>query len=309
MYCNNCGNQFEDGQRFCSKCGNEVTKKNEELKCPHCGKDIGEGKRFCVYCGGSLADVGKKKYCQYCGNELESEEHFCKNCGHRVESRAVNVSLENFGGSVKNFVSSGVSNIKSTVGKSFVDSSFESRFTLGHYILAALAALSLLFCALPFMRIDVSAESFFVSMEMEANVSWFNPFGELSEIFEEFMEDEQIDAIKASFTFLSLLIILPTVGSLIMSLLPMVNNTVMRRRRFLLQKFSAGSSLGGTIAMGVYSSTFVSSAGLGKSVHVGLTFCGWILILLNIAIAILAYYLSSQSAKNMGVKNEFEDDE
>ena len=113
-----------------------------DLKCPHCGKDIGEGKRFCVYCGGSLADVGKKKYCQYCGNELESEEHFCKNCGHRVESRAVNVSLENFGGSVKNFVSSGVSNIKSTVGKSFVDSSFESRFTLGHYILAALAALT-----------------------------------------------------------------------------------------------------------------------------------------------------------------------
>lgn len=56
MKCPICLQPYNDGQKFCSACGNPLPA-NAELKCPKCRADIEHGQKFCSVCGENLQPV------------------------------------------------------------------------------------------------------------------------------------------------------------------------------------------------------------------------------------------------------------
>lgn len=66
-FCNYCGHELRDGDRFCVACGRAVassvaTKTQETVihKCPNCGEPLPEFAIRCASCGYELRDVQKK---------------------------------------------------------------------------------------------------------------------------------------------------------------------------------------------------------------------------------------------------------
>lgn len=57
MICKECGNDLQDTDVFCPKCGARVIK---EKRCPNCGEVIREGMQFCAKCG-KRVDTPKAK--------------------------------------------------------------------------------------------------------------------------------------------------------------------------------------------------------------------------------------------------------
>ena len=51
------------------------------MKCRNCGDELNEGEKFCPNCG---VEAGPIK-CPKCGAELNGEEKFCSKCGHDLE--------------------------------------------------------------------------------------------------------------------------------------------------------------------------------------------------------------------------------
>lgn len=68
-FCRNCGTKLEDGSKFCSECGKEITQANV---CPHCGASIGGGDVFCQSCGKNLKEAQS-------GESVVYEEEVSKN--------------------------------------------------------------------------------------------------------------------------------------------------------------------------------------------------------------------------------------
>ena len=60
MYCKNCGEQMNDNQAICIKCGVKVGEGN--AYCANCGKDIAPNAEVCLSCG-----VAVKKAVNYGG--------------------------------------------------------------------------------------------------------------------------------------------------------------------------------------------------------------------------------------------------
>lgn len=49
MYCTNCGEQMNDNQAICLKCG--VAKNEGKGYCPNCGASVAENAAVCLSCG------------------------------------------------------------------------------------------------------------------------------------------------------------------------------------------------------------------------------------------------------------------
>ncbi|MBN2919574.1 zinc-ribbon domain-containing protein [Ligilactobacillus salivarius] len=103
-FCENCGNQLNEGAKFCSSCGSVVstntsettTNRGEEKKvCTNCGSQLYDGEKFCSNCGSSVDLTNtsekttnqeeKKKFCTNCGSQLYDGVKFCSNCGSSVD--------------------------------------------------------------------------------------------------------------------------------------------------------------------------------------------------------------------------------
>ncbi len=68
MKCENCGNQVREGAKFCSKCGNSISRQDNSSaeqsvqaaetlkKCAKCGNVLGEEAKFCPNCGSSISE-------------------------------------------------------------------------------------------------------------------------------------------------------------------------------------------------------------------------------------------------------------
>ena len=59
MYCRNCGEQLNDNQAICLKCGVAVGK--GKAFCKNCGKPVNEGAAVCLSCGCKIEDEQKKE--------------------------------------------------------------------------------------------------------------------------------------------------------------------------------------------------------------------------------------------------------
>lgn len=62
MICPKCGNEVQDGKKFCGKCGNKmevVEVKAADAVCSKCGAPITPGKKFCGQCGTPVAQAPK----------------------------------------------------------------------------------------------------------------------------------------------------------------------------------------------------------------------------------------------------------
>ena len=86
MFCNNCGNQLQEGQRFCAKCGAEAAQAAPAV-CEKCGAELVEGAKFCNVCGTAVAGQ-KSMFCQFCGQKFEEGETFCGKCGNKLSGKA-----------------------------------------------------------------------------------------------------------------------------------------------------------------------------------------------------------------------------
>jgi len=53
--------------------------------CPKCGADYDEGKRFCKKCGTALIVTTPTKHCPDCRLEYEPDKKFCKKCGRPLD--------------------------------------------------------------------------------------------------------------------------------------------------------------------------------------------------------------------------------
>ncbi len=51
MFCNKCGNQINEGEKFCTQCGEPVIQQVQELICPVCNHKLEDGMIFCSQCG------------------------------------------------------------------------------------------------------------------------------------------------------------------------------------------------------------------------------------------------------------------
>lgn len=50
MYCNNCGKYMRDTERFCSKCGNQLSQSSATKQCEYCFGEIEQSAAVCPFC-------------------------------------------------------------------------------------------------------------------------------------------------------------------------------------------------------------------------------------------------------------------
>ncbi|MBC2579425.1 SPFH domain-containing protein [Clostridium sp. DJ247] len=78
--CPNCGVEMEKENRFCSDCGFDTQKKEEDKKretvtCSNCGASYSVKAKFCPECG------DKYNPCHKCGADLKEDTNVCPECG------------------------------------------------------------------------------------------------------------------------------------------------------------------------------------------------------------------------------------
>ena len=63
----------------------EVTEEGPKNVCPECGQEIEEGMKFCRNCGSKVnqeqGEAKKTKFCSNCGFEMDINTKFCPECG------------------------------------------------------------------------------------------------------------------------------------------------------------------------------------------------------------------------------------
>ena len=63
----------------------EVTEEGPKNVCPECGQEIEEGMKFCRNCGSKInqeqGEAKKTKFCSNCGFEMDINTKFCPECG------------------------------------------------------------------------------------------------------------------------------------------------------------------------------------------------------------------------------------
>ena len=71
--CSKCGNEIQEGQKFCMKCGTPVSADNnkstssainEPLVCSKCGNPLNPGQKFCMKCGTPVSAVPQQPQAQ-----------------------------------------------------------------------------------------------------------------------------------------------------------------------------------------------------------------------------------------------------
>jgi curli biogenesis system outer membrane secretion channel CsgG len=79
-HCQKCGSQVAEGERFCPKCGADMTLIVPDM-CPNCGTEVSADQKFCPNCGTQLAGIK----CSDCGKQLPAGTNFCPHCGSQVK--------------------------------------------------------------------------------------------------------------------------------------------------------------------------------------------------------------------------------
>ena len=100
--CPKCGAASEEGRRFCSDCGSDITRSNA-VSCSNCGFAIDPSKKFCPECGNKynpcpncsacisagsatcpVCGLSMPAPCSKCGQPVPSNVKFCPECGEQL---------------------------------------------------------------------------------------------------------------------------------------------------------------------------------------------------------------------------------
>ena len=303
MFCNNCGNQIKEGEKFCVKCGNSVVTKEENLTCEKCGKPIEARAKFCNYCGASLA-ISEKIFCRYCGQQFDEGESFCKNCGKPYEEKSqffenLSGKLSNLGGKFGEKLSKlGRENENVNLGISSTGAIVEKESSLNmkHLILAGLFTLLLIFWFIP--SITITAQALFISES--CSISMGAPYDDDNmEMVMEYTVDD-FDALKTATTVLVIFFdVIPVIASIALLVLPIIRKTVLKRRRFIYQKIIIIKAFIEVITrISTYKSVCEQiSDSFGKA-SASFNFGGWLLIILIVAMGVFTYLIGVENKKN-----------
>ncbi len=79
LQCRKCGEMNEEGDKFCSNCGEKLVV--AKINCYSCNALIDENVKFCPNCGSPMA----RKICPGCKKENPAGTKFCTECGSRLE--------------------------------------------------------------------------------------------------------------------------------------------------------------------------------------------------------------------------------
>ncbi|MDR2183636.1 MAG: zinc ribbon domain-containing protein [Clostridiales bacterium] len=92
MFCEYCGAKIDFDSTFCENCGEKVASTMPPRPlCPGCGEEFEEGDKFCYFCSTKLPDKAEnyienvaptppKPLCPGCGEEFEEGDRFCYYC-------------------------------------------------------------------------------------------------------------------------------------------------------------------------------------------------------------------------------------
>ena len=78
--CQNCGQEIEEGVKFCEYCGFNLKEDDNIFLCPSCGHSNKKGNKFCLRCGIPLKDIS----CPFCNSKLDDGVLKCKYCGEWI---------------------------------------------------------------------------------------------------------------------------------------------------------------------------------------------------------------------------------
>jgi membrane protease subunit (stomatin/prohibitin family) len=80
VICPSCGSENSQGNKFCGKCGADMSPK-KTVVCRNCGSQVLEGNKFCGSCGKPMIT---EYTCVKCGAKNPLDNKFCKECGEKL---------------------------------------------------------------------------------------------------------------------------------------------------------------------------------------------------------------------------------
>jgi membrane protease subunit (stomatin/prohibitin family) len=80
VLCPQCGSENPVGNKFCGKCGADMTPR-KTVTCKNCGSQVPEGNKFCGNCGQPMST---EITCSKCGAKNPLGNKFCRECGEKL---------------------------------------------------------------------------------------------------------------------------------------------------------------------------------------------------------------------------------
>ncbi len=298
MYCNNCGSQIQEDQPFCGKCGKANVAPKVKV-CEKCGHELESGTKFCHVCGTSLNE--ERHFCCFCGTEIKKGEGFCISCGKaangKVARSSVTVPLDasNDGeseGGIKGVVKKTNMVLSNQVSRLGGDFSSARLASLGwkHMAVGLMLVVIMLLWLLPVFSFEIPVLSMISSEEVNVLFSLAKPYS-----------DELSYAMSASEKTMTAILVLvfdyiPMLLTCLYVAFPFFKKTFVKRRRMVVPIIQSIY-----IVLRVLFTWIIYVAAVNDSadgaVEVGLTFGGWLIILLAAGMFALSLYVSSVNKK------------
>ena len=268
MFCNNCGNQLQDGQRFCSKCGKEHAPA-EAITCPACGSTVDAGAKFCNHCGAPVQGE-EKEFCPHCGRPMQENTS-----SGRVQTK-----------------------ITQLLGNKLAPNASPEvkALAIKHAILAGLFILILIFTFIPMLQLKLPFPVFQGDKEVtEIHICAGNILSDdEKEFMEYFIDDDEIDAL-AVYSGVNTFICIVAFGLAAFSAIyPLIKQNVSKRRGLVYPFIVSIFTVVIVLENYLFSKMIIKQDAYDRF-DLSFTFGGILLLLLGIAAFVLCIMIVRQN--------------
>lgn len=274
MYCNKCGQELQNGQQFCPKCGEGIVQK-DTLVCTQCKSPIDNNSKFCNVCGTPVNVVSTtKEFCSNCGTHLKDGERFCHNCGKSASGEE----------------SVGDNGVKKPLNGDVVSTNIWKRLCtpigIKHAILAGVLLLLLIFICLPTFRFE-QAYTFLSNTDLSYTAPVANPLFGSAEVSK--MIDYADPEAQTAYNIMSFIVYFFDFAFLGLAIWvtvkPIIFNTLTKHRRLIYPRLIAIFWFITTLFWWLCFAAIGTSAG---GMKVSITFSGILVLALCVIIIILS---------------------
>ncbi len=268
MFCNNCGNRMQDGQRFCSKCGKEYAPA-EAVTCPACGSTVDAGAKFCNNCGAPVQGE-EKKFCPHCGRPMQENTS-----SNRVQTKITQL----LGNKLAPNASSDV-----------------RALAIKHVILTGIFALILIFAFIPSFQIKIPFRASLGNKEVtKINISAGHILSDdEKELMEYFIDDDEIKNLNIHYRISTFTCIVAFGLAAFSTLYPLISQKISKRRG-LVYPFIASIYTVVFILENYLFSKIIIKEDPYNQLTIDFTLGGYSLILLGIAAFVLCIMIVRQN--------------